>query len=489
MPSRICFVLVVALISGSPTVAVASLSRGAPVYAGTPVPEAAAQVQDTVTAGADTAESGDSLTLAEVSQERRAEDERIREELSATFGRIRGLSEVQLRAEAGVVTLSGMALSLEDRALADSLARGTPGVVYVDNRIEVTASIPARLGPARERVQGKLTDLVALLPLLLLAAVVVLIFAALARFISGWSGLYRRLTRDPFLQALFRQVLVGAVLLLGVLLALELLDATALVGAVLGAAGVLGVAVGFAFRNIAENYLAGIILSLRQPFSPNDHIVVSGQEGKVIRLTSRDTILMTLDGNHLRIPNAMIFGSVILNYTRNPLRRFSFEHSVSQDEDLARAQIIAVDTMVGMEQVLDDPAPRSLVVEMGDSWVLLRFFAWVDQARVALDKVRSEAIRQTKEALDREGVSMPAPEFGVSVLSGEAPDRETIRDLEAQARLGKATVERDATRPRPSAPPKDLGPDDALDEQIEVDRQRSGEVDLLRPPETAEGGS
>ena len=84
---------------------------------------------------------------------------------------------------------------------------------------------------------------------------------------------------------------------------------------------------------------------------------------------------------------------------------------------------------------------------------------------------------------------MPAPEFGVSVLSGEAPDRETIRDLEAQARLGKATVERDATRPRPSAPPKDLGPDDALDEQIEVDRQRSGEVDLLRPPETAEGGS
>ncbi len=94
------------------------------------------------------------------------------------------------------------------------------------------------------------------------------------------------------------------------LVALEILDATAIVGALLGTAGVLGVALGFAFKDILENYLAGILMSLRQPFSPRDHVVIDGNEGLVIALNSRATILMTLDGNHLRLPNALVFRSV-----------------------------------------------------------------------------------------------------------------------------------------------------------------------------------
>src|SRR3546814_11391197 len=67
------------------------------------------------------------------------------------------------------------------------------------------------------------------------------------------------------------------------------------------------------------------MLSRRQPFRANDHVVIEGHEGRVVRLTSRATILMTLEGNHLRIPNSTVFKAVILNYTRNPERRFDFE--------------------------------------------------------------------------------------------------------------------------------------------------------------------
>src|SRR3546814_6600583 len=68
-----------------------------------------------------------------------------------------------------------------------------------------------------------------------------------------------------------------------------------------------------------------LMLSLRQPFRANDHVVIEGHEGRVVRLTSRATILMTLEGNHLRIPNSTVFKAVILNYTRNPERRRSEE--------------------------------------------------------------------------------------------------------------------------------------------------------------------
>ena len=94
---------------------------------------------------------------------------------------------------------------------------------------------------------------------------------------------------------------------LGLVAALQILEATALLGAVLGGAGVIGIALGFAVRDTVDNYVSSLMLSLRQPFRANDHVVIEGHEGRVIRLTSRATILMTLDGNHLRIPNSTVF--------------------------------------------------------------------------------------------------------------------------------------------------------------------------------------
>src|SRR5690606_21022551 len=116
------------------------------------------------------------------------------------------------------------------------------------------------------------------------------------------------------------------------------------VGALFGAAGVAGIILGFAFREIIENYLASILLSLRRPFSTGDHVVVATHEGKVIRLTSRDTILMTLEGNHLRLPNSVVFKAEILNFSRNPLRRFDFSVGLGVDEDISSAIALGRDT-------------------------------------------------------------------------------------------------------------------------------------------------
>src|SRR5690606_21293403 len=144
-------------------------------------------------------------------------------------------------------------------------------------------------------------------PLLLLA----LLVATAGWLIGGWLSrralLARLSSQNPFLRDLTRTTVRWIVFGIALLIALEVMDATALVGAVLGTAGVMGVALGFAFKDTLENYLAGILMSLRQPFAPRDHVVIDGNEGLIVAMTSRATILMTPDGNHLRLPNALVF--------------------------------------------------------------------------------------------------------------------------------------------------------------------------------------
>src|SRR3546814_14933697 len=131
------------------------------------------------------------------------------------------------------------------------------------------------------------------------------------------------------------------------------------------------------------------MLSLRQPFRANDHVVIEGHEGRVVRLTSRATILMTLEGNHLRIPNSTVFKAVILNYTRNPERRFDFELGIDANDDPVDGMAVGLRAIRAPDFVLDRPAASPIIEDLVDSNILLRFFAWVDRYQTTFMKGRS----------------------------------------------------------------------------------------------------
>jgi len=280
------------------------------------------------------------------------------------------------------------------------------------------STAPQQLEVAQQRMTERLMSLIAYLPMIGVAAVVLLLFWLLSRWVGSWSWPFNKLSRNGFVQDLFRQLARLVVMLLGVLVALDLLNATALLGAVLGTAGVLGLAVGFAFKDVVENYLAGVLLSLRQPFQPRDHIEVEGFSGKVMRLTSRATIMMTLDGNHVRIPNAVVFKSPLTNFTRNPLRRFDFVVGVGSGENLAAAQQIGVLVLADMKSTLSDPAPSATLEPPGDSSIGVHFYGWVDQAANSYTKVLSEAIRLVTATLADAGIDMPEPIYRLHWLNG-----------------------------------------------------------------------
>lgn len=399
------------------------------------------------------------------------------ERLLAVYRRIPGLLNVYLTVEGGIVEIRGTALSVEDRELALTHAQQLlPDVDYLDARgLVVETDLRKRLQPTVERIREKGVAFLRFLPSLLLGFAILGLGSALAGWLGSRSLLSDRVARNPFVRNLLRQSLRAVVFLTALLLALDLMGVTALVGALLGAAGVAGIALGFAFRDIVENYLAGILLSLRQPFAPNDHVILVGEEGRVARLTGRETVLMTLDGNHVRIPNATVFKAVITNLTRNPRRRFVFTVGIAPGEDLGVALAIVREAVAGLPGVLETPPVAVRVRELGDSSIVLEISGWVDQAQTDFVKVRSQALRAVKEAFERERVVTPPPEFG-------------IRILENQLDTAPSPVKAPRTPPPEAAAPKgvpevteDLSPDTTIEEEIARELQHADEENLLQP--------
>ena len=234
------------------------------------------------------------------------QDRRIAERLRVTFAGVEALSGVRVAVNAGVVRLVGEVPTAAARELAGQLARQIEGVALVENEIQLVQDVGRRLELAWENLGQRLYGLVGALPLLAVAALILLLFWYLGRLVAGLAWPYRRID-NAFLRDTARQLVRLALLITGALLALELLDATALVAALLGTAGLVGLVLGFAFRDLAENAIASLLLSLRQPFAPNDLVSIEGREGHVVRLTSRATVLLTVEGNHVRIPNATVY--------------------------------------------------------------------------------------------------------------------------------------------------------------------------------------
>jgi len=410
-------------------------------------------------------------------------------ELLAIFNRIDGLREIEVRREGSILELTGTALAPEYRVRAGTLAESVEGIRYVDNRIEVERELSKRLAPIVERLQQKGIAFLQFLPLLTVGLILLGITFALAALAGRPRFPYDRLTNNAFGANVLRQAVRAVIILTGLLLTLELLGATALVGAVLGTAGVAGLAVGFAFRDIVENYLAGVILSLRQPFAPNDHIQLAGHEGKVVRLTSRDTILMTLDGNHVRIPNATVFKSIMVNLTRNPRRRFLIQLGIGPNEEIGAAIRTGKEAILALPGILEHPPVTGRVHELGASSVELRFTGWVNQQEADYGKVRSQAVRALRDSLATAGIATPAPEYGVRLLGDAPPAPAAGTESPARARSEEGTGDPsslqepiDLKPERPVEEPIDVEPERYIEEQIEEDLADPEEENLLVEP-------
>ena len=328
-----------------------------------------------------------------------------------------------------------------------------------------------------DRFRARLGQAVAYLPLLAIAVAAGALVAAGGFALARWDAPWRRLAPNAFIAEIYRMILRLVSVLAAVVVALDILNATAVLTGLLGAAGIVGLAVGFAVRDTVENFIASVMLSLRQPFQPNDVVDIEGSLGSVIRLTSRATILLDPDGNHIRLPNSFVFKAKIINYTLNQTRRFGFALGIDPNDDLAEARRIGLDTLAGLDFTLPSPAPQVWVREAGDSTVSMEFFAWIDQRRTDFMVARGEALRMVMAALTRAGIGLPEPSYRLNLAGGGLP----VIDLPDQGKRAKAlVVSEDDPAPEPFAPAaEDVRADPAIERLVDAERRAAGKEDLL----------
>ncbi len=207
----------------------------------------------------------------------------------------------------------------------------------------------------------------------------------------------------------FGRIARYAVIAFGILLVLTIIVPSVNVATLIGSLGLTGVIIGFAFRDILQNFFAGLILLIQEPFSLEDQIVVGSYEGTVKQIDLRSTKIHTYDGRDVIIPNADLFTDSVLVNTAHPQRRSQYDVGIGYGDDIDTASDLIFDAMKSIEGVLAQPAPDVRVWDLGDSAVVLRARWWTNSQRREVVAVHDRVLRAIATKLTEHGIDMPYP--------------------------------------------------------------------------------
>jgi len=337
-----------------------------------------------------------------------ARDEEIRQRLESVLKATEWFTDPKVRVEHGVVFLSGQTETDELKKWASDLAGNTQDVVAVANRMKVSSPSIWDFRSTWSGMSKLWRDFLRSLPFL--AFGLLILAGSVGASILAIHAVERFLTKR-IRASLLRHVLakgIGAIVfLIGMYIVLRVSGLTQLALTVVGGTGLIGLAVGIAFRDITENFLASIFLSMQRPFDTGDLIEVSEVTGYVQQLNVRTTILMTLEGHVVQIPNSKVYKSNIRNFTTNPSRREDFVITIGYIDSINDAQDTASKVLYEHAAVLKVPEPSVLVDSLGADAVNLRVYFWINGRDHSWLKVRSSVIRLVKFAFKKQGFTMP----------------------------------------------------------------------------------
>ncbi len=207
---------------------------------------------------------------------------------------------------------------------------------------------------------------------------------------------------------------------IGVLLALAVTFPSVKPVDVLAGLGFFSVALGFAFQDILQNLLAGVLLLFRDPFAAGDQIQVLERAGTVERITIRETVLRTFDGKRVLIPNADVYQNAIEIQTAFPQRRTGFVVGVAYEADLSQAMVVITEALTGIEGVDPRPPPEAVMLELASATVNIEARFWSAPTQGDALTVQTRAITAVKVALDRAGIEMPSDIVALQATSSFA---------------------------------------------------------------------
>ena len=250
------------------------------------------------------------------------------------------------------------------------------------------------------------------IPNLVVAIVVICLFAIFARIASyGLTKVFRRSMESRQIADLLVSILRVFILGLGLFIALELLGLKGTVTSLLAGAGIIGLALGFAFQDMTENLIAGIAMGIRKPFQIGDIISAESVFGKVQAINLRNTLVETFSGQMEVIPNKILFRNILTNFTRYNKRRVDVPVGISYADDPEKAREVIVDTINNFDFVIDKASTEVYAQGFGDSSVNLLVWFWIAYPgdETGYMEARHQAVVAIKRSLADADIMIPFP--------------------------------------------------------------------------------
>jgi len=262
-----------------------------------------------------------------------------------------------------------------------------------------------------DKMQAMLNSFIALLPNIILALIVFAIFFFVARTIKK---VVRNLTRDRRqarnLGLVLGRLAQGTTILIALFIALSIVIPSLKANDLVQLLGISSVAIGFAFRDILQNFLAGILILLTEPFQIDDQIVFKEFEGTIENIQTRATTIRTYDGRRIVIPNSELFTNSVTVNTAFENRRLEYDIGIGYGDNIDEARRLILEAMRETSGVIETPASDAIVVELAGSTVNIRARWWVAPPRRAdvLD-LQDRVLTNIKNKLTANGIDLPFP--------------------------------------------------------------------------------
>ncbi|NDI98823.1 mechanosensitive ion channel family protein [Flavobacterium sp. LaA7.5] len=270
-----------------------------------------------------------------------------------------------------------------------------------------------------KKLGGWIEALISILPNIVLAAIILVVGLLVSKWIKKLALRFvNRVSHNITLNNLFASVIHFTFIGIVLFITLNVLKLDQTVTSILAGAGILGLALAFAFQDIAANFMSGIFISFRKPLQVGDIVTIKDYMGKVVEVNLRDTVISTFGGQTVIIPNKEVFQNPIENYSFLQKRRFDLTVGVSYGEDLERVRQITLDAVKDIEELSKTEETTFFYEEFGDSSINFSIRMWIDTAeQLVYKKVGSEAIIRIKKAYDANGIMIPFPirtlDFGI----------------------------------------------------------------------------
>jgi len=253
-----------------------------------------------------------------------------------------------------------------------------------------------------------LRSVILFIPKLIVAIVIFLLTLYVARLGFRFVGAALRKRRiDPELNLLLSRIAQITIIILGTIWALSTVDFD-VTGFVAGL-GIIGFTVGFALKDIAENFVAGVLLLLQQPFDIGDAVEAGGYSGTVTNIEIRSTTIRTWDGLLVIIPNAQVYGNPITNYSKVSQRRINLDVGVGYETDLQKANDIMLEVANKLPGIKEEPAPFVVFKEFADSSINATLYFWIDTDEAGYFGSLDAVVKGIKTAFEQEGINIPYP--------------------------------------------------------------------------------